>query len=120
MEGLLSLPTDLFYNIFDFLQDEDLVKTKKICKKISNITKMKIRTMTKNIIKDDIFKKDFKKLTWLNEHNFYLLKTVRKCIVKKHLTNTFHLLSFIYLENFISKRIQIFDKMVFNDFILKK
>lgn len=120
MEGILSLPTDIFYNILDYLHDEHLLKTKSICKKLYNITNMKIKTMTFNLIKDDIFKKDFKKLKWLNEHKFYLLDTLKTCLRKKHLTNTFHLLSFIYLENFLSKTIQLFDQMVFNDLLLNK
>lgn len=101
----MNLDFHIILKILDFLQAKDLVKMKFLSKKFYTATNMILRIRNNKLIKNTIFQKDQRLLTWLNYKNYRIHNVLNECICRNKLTLSYKHLKFFYIGEYHIERV---------------
>lgn len=74
------IPNEILYQVCNYLDPSELAMCKGVSRKTRNVVSDVIRRRTKKLIQNNLFKKERKKLSWLNDRNYFIYNTLRSAI----------------------------------------
>lgn len=99
-----NIPNEILYQVCNYLDPSELALCKGVSRKTRLITSSVLRWRTDELIQHQLFRKEKKKFTWLNEKNYFIYDTLATAIDFGEMEGyTYSIITLLYInDRFIS------------------